>query len=240
MCRNVGRCSARPRARVNAALVTGLGRGEVDRARARRRCSMAWRMARTSSSSVIQDIHWLPGAGLAAEPELEERQLLAQRAAVEASSTMPVRRWATRMPAASAGGGGALPGQAHLGEEVVAGVGRLGEHLVAPVAVVPDGRSADQHGRRAVEGGQGRASSVVPCARLSWIRAAAWRSSGPRAMPSPARWTTASMPSSPAGVDGRRLRGVPVDRAGDARGLRDHRDDAVAVGRAAIRRARCR
>ena len=119
-------------------------RGEVRRHRTagRRR----WRDGSPGPrrSSVIHDIHWRPRPGLAAQPELEDRQLLAQRAAVEASSTIPVRMWTTRMPAPAAVAVARLPGQADLGEEVVAGRRLLGEDLVAPVAVVPDRRAADE------------------------------------------------------------------------------------------------
>src|SRR5581483_310184 len=57
-------------------------------------------------------------------------------------------------PRLPGGGGRRLPGHADLGQEAVAGPARLGEHLVAPVAVIPDRRPRQERLRRAVEGGQ--------------------------------------------------------------------------------------
>ena len=130
------------------------------------------------------------------DAEAEERQHLGQRAA------LLVQRHARPQhghpqPVLGGAGGLALPRDADLGQEVVAGGGVLGDPLVAARPVVADGRGADQ--RR----GAGSAAAMpatrlrVPISRES--RIADRDSSVQRwATFSPARWTTASRPLSAA------------------------------------------
>ncbi len=98
---SVGRPRTRPRASVNAALVTGLGavalRGPSTAERRR-----AWRTRPRWSSASIQLMYWRP---LPTRPPSPSRNggsmgLSAPPAGV---STMPVRRVTTRIPAAAAG-----------------------------------------------------------------------------------------------------------------------------------------
>ena len=100
--RIVGRCSTSPSVSASSALVTGVGRREVDRS-GRRRWSSRCTIADTSSSRLIQLIHCVPGAEASADAELEQRQQLAPARRPSAPARCPVRRWATRTPAAAAG-----------------------------------------------------------------------------------------------------------------------------------------
>ena len=101
-------------------------------------------MASTSSSRVIQLHHCRPEPNRPPSPSRNSGSSLG-RAPPSAVKTTPVRMVATRMPASAAGAVGRLPGHAHPGQEVVTRAARLVEHLVAAVAVVADGRAADQH-----------------------------------------------------------------------------------------------
>ena len=98
------------------------------------------------------------------------------------------------------------------------GVALLGEHLVAAVAVVADRRRRHEHARLAARGSRPRAASTaVPRTRLSRMRCFCSSVQRCSPMPSPARCTTASTPSS-AGASMRPACGIPADlvAVGDA------------------------
>ena len=110
-------------------------------------------MAATSSARLIQLIHCLPLPSL---PRIPKRQRRASRSSTppSASRTIPVRMRGTRMPAASAGCGGRLPGDDDLGQEAGPGRAGLGELLVAAVAVHADGGPGDEHRWLGVQRGE--------------------------------------------------------------------------------------
>ena len=115
-----GRCTAAPSARVNSALVAGFGAVRLAGTAHRLGRRAGGARAPTWSSRAIQLMYWSPDPIRPPSPSLNGRSIR-WRAPPWAASTMPVRRWTTRIPAASAGRGGRLPGHADPGGEVVAG-----------------------------------------------------------------------------------------------------------------------
>ena len=135
-----------PSAAVNSALVTGLGRGQVDRPGDGGGQQEA---DRTDLVPQADPRPVLPAAAHpAAEPEPEHRRA-SWPAAPPRPSTSPVRSVTTRTPAASAGAVAASQLDAHAGEEVVPGRRRLVDRAVTGVAVAADRRGGEQHPRPA-------------------------------------------------------------------------------------------
>ena len=92
-------------------------------------------------------MYWSPPATGPPTPSLNGSSIFASAPPSE-SSTTPVRTRTTRRPSRCGLLRLALPGDADLGQEVVAGRGVLVEALVAVRAVVADGAGADQRLRR--------------------------------------------------------------------------------------------
>src|SRR5690606_4041214 len=94
-----------------------------------------------------------PRADAAAEAQLEGEELAAEGTLLRVEHDAGAR--VHRADAPCRGEPRArLPAHAEVGEEVAAGVAVLGEHLVAAVAVVADGRRADEDRGRRVEPGE--------------------------------------------------------------------------------------
>jgi hypothetical protein len=88
---------------------------------------------------------------LAAEGQLEQRQLLLQRAALRGEHDARAQQRGAHT-GIGGGPGGLLPLHADVGEERGAGCrGRLVEHLVAARPVPADGRTRQEHRRLAVD-----------------------------------------------------------------------------------------
>ncbi len=139
---NAGRFSTWPSVRANSAFVTGLGDGEVDRSG-----HLAVEQVLDRADLVVDrdPAHPLPAvAGPATEPELVERQHLAERTTLRRQ-----HHAGAQMGDAHAGRGGRgrarLPCRADLGEEAGAGGRRLVDGRVALIAVEVDARSRQQH-----------------------------------------------------------------------------------------------
>ena len=237
--RNVGRCSTRPSVLVNTSLVTGAGRGEVDRAR-RTSCSSRKRMAPTSSARLIQLIHCWPEPSLPRIPKRQSRASRSQRAAVGGRARCrcgcaapgcrpprPARRPPPTPTTTSARN--PVPGRAGLGEL-----------LVATVAVDADGRAGHEHRRLG-----GRATASASASRRGALRAAL--EDLPLLVVGPALLGDALTgevhhavePLEAGGVDVAAL-DVPTHRAGRRRPPRTTRTTVVPVGLERARPARRR
>ena len=165
-----------------------------------------------------------PGAQPAPDEEAEGE---AMRAAARRRPAPAVRRKTVRTPASTAGGR-PLPGDDHPGDEVVARRASLGQHGVAPVAVVADAR------RTAAPGGWAWPPACGPPARC--------RSSGSRGSPACGGPSNACR-RCPRPRGGRRRRSRPGrrgrgDRLPGPSGSRRGRRSAAAPGVARCARRR--
>ena len=175
-------------------------------------------MAPTTSSIATQLIHCRPQPSGPPTPRRKGGSIrpsappAGREDHAEAGST-------TRMPAARAASAAASHSRATSARKS-AGASSEGDAsvrvLVAPVAVDSDGRRRDQHPRRPGQAGERLGQEPGAPTRLSRIRrlrAAVQRTP----IGSPARWTTASTPSSlPASI--RPACRIPADLIGAARG----------------------
>ena len=179
---------------MNSALVTGLGAVALTGPRS------------VSPADEVEDggdlvVERYPAQPLLARPqlaagaELERKQLLLQGAA---RATEDHARSQAHDPDAGVARrfGGRLPVLHHVGEEAGTGSARLGQLLVAPVAVPADGRSRHEDTRR-VARARRASRRAAPC-RVRGCRGPRLYESVHRWSPSPApaRCTTASCPSS--------------------------------------------
>ena len=208
-----------PSVRVNSALVAGFGRDEVDRARR----PTSWSIACTIGADVVVErdpAHpLLARTEAAAEPELEREQHPLERAAVRGEHDAGAdghtadpgvgRRRRLRLPR------DARPRRGSRRRARSASVSAL----VAAVAVVADRRTRHEHLRLGCSQlAIAPASTAVPRMRLSRMRCFCSSVQRLSPMPSPARCTTASTPSS-AGASMRpasgshRMSSSPVRRA---------------------------
>jgi hypothetical protein len=144
---NVGRPSTSPRVAVNTALVTGNGRREVDCPR-----RLGGEQVGDGSHLVVDvdpALVLAAVAQLAAETELEQGELLLQRAAACRQHDP-----GAQVGDADAGGlgdaGRRLPLGADLGEEALADGRLLGELLLTARTVDADAGSGQEHGRTVV------------------------------------------------------------------------------------------
>ena len=214
----VGRWSTDPTALATSVSVAGAGAVALtgpDRPSSPRQ----WRITPISSSSVIQLRYWSPVPILPPRPARKSGSCFPQ-APPWRLSTIPVRSSTVRMPPSAAGRGRRLPGAADVGQEALSAGRALGQLLVAPVAVEPHRRGADEHRGtvgQSEEGVDEQPGRLGPAVQDGCLRAGDQRRSP---MPAAARRTTPSKGPAcvnPAHVDLALVRGpgdvwlVPTD-----------------------------